>query len=120
LIAAGSHFWCDACVVARPQVEQSPDPRYCRGCYEILKTEAEMQSTKKAAWMPKDGSRKTAPKATQATPAMQGVVLQHPDHDNPPIIKKQVVLQHPGGRPRKVGSVHRVTKWRRDQQGVLI
>ncbi len=49
LIAAGTHFWCDACVVAQPLVEQSSDPRYCQSCYEVLKVEAEMQPTRRAA-----------------------------------------------------------------------
>jgi len=76
LIAGGTHFWCQACVVARPLVEQSSDPRYCQRCYEVLKVEAEMQPTRRAAWMPKivkkatreNISHKTAPEATQTTP----------------------------------------------------
>jgi len=43
----------------------------------------------------------------------------------PPITKdsqKEVVMKHPGGRPRKPGEVSRVTQWRRNKhsQGVLL
>ena len=47
-------FFCEACVVGKPVVEQSPDPRYCQGCYDFLKAEAEMlPATKRPAWRPK-------------------------------------------------------------------
>jgi hypothetical protein len=42
LIAAGTHFWCEACLVARPLDNQSLDPRYCMSCYDFLNKEAEM------------------------------------------------------------------------------
>ena len=128
LIAAGSHFWCEACVVARPLVEQSPDPRYCLSCFDVLKVEAEMQPTRRVAWMPRivkkttrvNISRETAPAATQTAPARQEVVAKLVHYGKPPITEKQVVMQHPGGRPRKQGEVHRATRWRRAKQGVLL
>lgn len=54
LIRAGTHFWCETCVVARPLKEQSPDPRYCQGCYEFLLKEAELLGGRKPTWAPKD------------------------------------------------------------------
>jgi hypothetical protein len=42
LIAMGTHFWCETCLVARLLDDQSPDPRYCWACYEFLNKEAEM------------------------------------------------------------------------------
>lgn len=47
-------FWCHTCLVSHLAREQSPDPRYCMGCYEFLLKEAEMlPSTKRPAWLPK-------------------------------------------------------------------
>ena len=38
IIGAGG-FFCRVCVVAKPASEQSEDPRYCRGCREILQAD---------------------------------------------------------------------------------
>ena len=47
-------FWCHACLVSHLAREQSPDPRYCQGCYEFLLKEAEMlPAFKRPAWIPK-------------------------------------------------------------------
>ena len=124
LIDAGSHFWCEACVVARPLVEQSPDPRYCQSCFDVLKLEAEMQPTRRAAWMQKivkkaKIDRKPIPEATQTTPARQEVVAKIKQHGKPPITEKQGIMQQ-RGRPRKEGEVSRATRWRRAKQGVLL
>jgi len=40
LIESGTHFWCHACLVARPNNILSPDLRYCFPCYDLLLTEA--------------------------------------------------------------------------------
>lgn len=54
LIKAGTHFWCQACIVARPLKEQSPDPRYCKSCYVFLKAEASLLPTNnRPGWIPK-------------------------------------------------------------------
>lgn len=39
VIATGG-FYCYACVVGKPINEQSPDPRYCAGCKELLLSDA--------------------------------------------------------------------------------
>ena len=39
VIAAGG-FYCYACAVGKPIDEQSPDPRYCGGCKELLLSDA--------------------------------------------------------------------------------
>jgi len=41
IINAGG-FICQACLVGKPAAEQSPDSRYCQGCYEFLLGEAKM------------------------------------------------------------------------------
>ena len=47
-------FWCHACLVSHPATEQSPDPRYCQGCYDFLLKEAELLTgTKRPKWIPK-------------------------------------------------------------------
>jgi len=57
LIKAGTHFWCQTCVVARPLKDRSPDPRYCKSCYVFLKAEASLiTSTKRPGWIPKKQS----------------------------------------------------------------
>ena len=58
LIAAGSHFWCNACLGAVPLDDQSPDPRYCLGCYEFLLKEAKrLNPGKRSKWIPKKPRR---------------------------------------------------------------
>jgi len=56
LIAAGTHFWCEVCLVAQPLDDQSPDKRYCLGCYDFLNKEAEMLresgSRSRPGWLP--------------------------------------------------------------------
>ena len=46
LIATGTHFWCHACMVARPLDDVSPDPRYCQRCYESLAADGYFQRVK--------------------------------------------------------------------------
>ena len=52
-------FWCKACLDNKRMSQQSPDPRYCQGCFDCLVSEARMLDergiTKKADWMPKIG-----------------------------------------------------------------
>jgi hypothetical protein len=46
-------FWCHACLVSYPAIEQSPDPRYCHGCYQFLLTEAELDKSRRGGeWKP--------------------------------------------------------------------
>lgn len=54
LIAAGTHFWCQTCFVARPLDDRSPDERYCQACYCLLSKEAEMLGShvKEPDWIP--------------------------------------------------------------------
>ena len=53
-IVKNGGFWCDGCIIGKPQTEASPDPRYCQGCYEVLREEAELLSNRsRPAWIPK-------------------------------------------------------------------
>lgn len=45
IIEAGG-FWCSGCLSSNPAGQQSPDdPRYCQGCYGIIKGERELDKT---------------------------------------------------------------------------
>jgi hypothetical protein len=53
VIEAGG-FFCHACLVGKPAVEQSPDPRYCQGCYEFLMHEASLLDQRsRPKWLPR-------------------------------------------------------------------
>jgi len=117
LIAAGSHFFCEACVVAWPLVEQSLDPRYCLSCFDVLKVEAALQPNRKASWIPRVAA--SSRKAATKPPKQQEPVAKIVQHGKPPITKKQGIMQQ-RGRPKKEGEVHRITVWRRSKQGVLL
>ncbi len=52
-------FFCEAGLVGRPLDDRSPDPRYCLGCCEFLKAEAELVTRRKMR--PKVGARSTTP-----------------------------------------------------------
>jgi len=47
-------FFCQACLVSKPIIEQSDDPRYCHSCFKFLLDEAELvPKTKRPGWIPK-------------------------------------------------------------------
>ena len=121
LITSDSHFWCEGCLYARPLDDQSPDPRYCQSCCELLKAEAMLlPARKKPAWVPK--TTKNTREGYVNTPRGQGGVAKVIQPITPHITEKQVIMkQH--GRPRKEGEVSRATVWRRRKeakQGVLL
>lgn len=54
-------FFCEACLVGKPMDDQSPDPRYCLSCYELLIKEAELDSSRrKKDWYPKKPAKEVA------------------------------------------------------------
>ena len=120
LIAAGTHFWCQACVVARPLVEQSPDPRYCLSCYEVLKTEAGLLAgRKKPTWVPRVADSNTNT-STKPPEGQRGVTKVIPPNYPQGADKNGIMLQKKKGRPVKEGAVTRMTRWRRAKQGALL
>ncbi len=61
LIASGTHFWCSACLVARPLASQSSDPHYCKDCCEVLEHEASLLNPRnRPRWLPETLKGKTA------------------------------------------------------------
>jgi len=68
LIAAGTHFWCETCLIAKPLGEQSPDSRYCQGCHDFLLREAEtLDPSRKPSWIPRP--QKTSGNMCQTPPS---------------------------------------------------
>lgn len=59
-IINASGFFCEACLVGKPVVEQSPDLRYCQFCYEFLLKEAGMYTGRHGGdWKPKIAHKET-------------------------------------------------------------
>lgn len=127
VIDAGG-FWCKACCVGRPAAEQSPDLRYCQGCYDILKREAETLvaagDSHRPGWIPVGAvlapvlkcrynteAKKQTVSKLPAEEKIQGTISELPDKEN------SKALKHAGGRPRKVGGgLSRSTLWRRRKE----
>ena len=62
-------FFCYACLIGMPAIDQSPDPRYCQICYEFLLEEASMISKKKLpGWVPQ----------AQKTPQKLATISRYP------------------------------------------
>ena len=107
-------FQCSGCLIGKPAGEQSPDPLYCRGCYEFLLKEVALipPKHKKPAWVP-------VPGRAEALPAVVEVVATTPHKGILPL----GIMLHRRGRPIKEGKVTRMTGWRRrkkDSQGVTV
>lgn len=70
-------FWCHACLVSHPADRQSPDPRYCQRCYDLLLKEAEKDNTHWGGdWRPLLSSHKpleTPLKVAQVSESMQRI-----------------------------------------------
>ena len=54
IVDAGG-FFCYACLIGMPVIDQSLDPRYCQNCYKLLLEEASMISKKKEAYWSEGG-----------------------------------------------------------------
>ena len=106
---AGTHFFCNACLVHRPQKNRSPDERYCHECFDFLMEEASLDTSRRRAdWKPAAEHQKPTEEAEIAatpntTSAKHEEVLLHMNLENtrayqnprpPPIINL-------GGRPKK-------------------
>lgn len=74
LIAAGTHFWCEACLYARPVEIKSPDSRYCFRCYDFLLREANQMQGKRGrpAWVPKAPTKSKSSKIVAPHVALEG------------------------------------------------
>ena len=59
ITSKAGYFWCYTHLADLPLKEQSPDSRYCRQCYEILKKEGKeaKRSSNKIWWWPKVRNR---------------------------------------------------------------
>ena len=69
IVSNDGSFFCHACLEDKSAAEQSPDPRYCQPCYDILFKEAGMLSgSKRPAWIPKPQKPKKAGKKQYRIP----------------------------------------------------
>ena len=101
LARAGTHFFCEACLIHKPKDDMSADSRYCQGCFDFLTEETGIlgvrgDNRKRSGWMPKDDANKRCAKtpkevATLKTPHSE--VFAHPDNEN----RKPGAIS--GGRP---------------------
>jgi len=125
---AGSHFFCESCLVHRPLDDRSPDERYCQQCFDFLLQEAAMQCIKRADWIPQPGGQDTPSGGSDTPQARENDVTKIVDKGIIPTAEETgILLQGKGrGRPRKQGRepVSRMTQWRRKRekevQGVLL
>lgn len=75
IVKAGGLF-CHACLVGKPSVEKSPDPRYCQGCNDFLSDEAKRVPVGQyPRWVPKTLAD-TPVKPQQPLPGLQQRVLR--------------------------------------------
>ena len=113
-VEAGGCF-CHACLTGKPSPEQSPDTRYCQQCFEFLLKEAALLDGRKPSWIPRD----RAPDATESTPdnvsqrqkGVSKLISISPEGHR--------ILKQKRGRKKKIGTVSRVTNWRRRKEGKL-
>jgi hypothetical protein len=112
--------FCQACLVDKTASELSPDPRYCQGCYEFLKAEAEMlPATKRPSWRPKTQQKGQE----KAIPVSQDVVSNMATVKDK---KSKVAIIHPTDATRtlpKRGPKHKalpvelITQWASEGMG---
>lgn len=101
LAKAGTHFFCQSCLVHRPMDDKSGDSRYCQGCYDFLAEEMRMAKEggrKKADWWP--AMPETPPDRRQKAPIAEKAVTKLPQVVLDTSANGGEVLSQ-GGRPRK-------------------
>lgn len=113
LIKAGTHFYCQGHLGARPLEERSPDPRYCQGCCDFLIQEAETMGghSGKASWIPKiDGTavRGLSPIPSDGGGNMSTLATEKSRVDI--IVPRGRVLKKRGPKP-KVLPVKMIMRW---------
>jgi len=110
LIAAGTHFYCEGCLVARPKDRQSPDPRYCQDCHDFLSGEAEAlgPGRRGGSWIPK-AQKPKKPETPPPTPArnrtrravVRDIITKKPrpiSEEGPE--EREVIMSHPKRGPK--------------------
>jgi hypothetical protein len=122
LIAAGTHFWCHACLGAVSRSKQSPDIRYCQQCYELLTYEASLPKGRdhKPAWIPvKAAAASTAVAAQHNVVNPTAANNRNTTSDITTAKNKGVLVHlHGGGRPKKDVPLDRIKQLRGDGNGV--
>lgn len=73
LAKAGTHFFCQSCLVHKPMEGKSADPRYCQGCYDFLIEEVRVLDIRgnksRFGWIPRNETpaTHTAPESRAKT-----------------------------------------------------
>jgi hypothetical protein len=100
ILVKPGYFWCYTHLQDLPLEKQSPDPRYCQECYQLLLHEVDdMKSSgnhHKPRWIPKSTKEKTVQVVEQLAPNMSTVNSQKTTVDilDPPVPVRPIV--HPG------------------------
>lgn len=145
LIAAGTHFYCQGHMTARPLAERSSDERYCQACFDCLTNEARLMKEqgirRSPDWIPKAGRRLDKPlisigvnKAVERQENVIGdnllpqVLLPMTPESNktsatptlrqPEKIKVKSPEKDKGGRPEKDIPLARIAELRAEGMGV--
>ena len=94
-------FWCHACLMGKSAEEESPDPRYCLGCFSFLKGETGQD------WLNETSSKPVPVPPVENTPVVGKIApqgLQAPRGDIlPPTTGARVTKKGVTKRQRIVG-----------------
>lgn len=126
LIAAGTHFWCEACVVARPIDDKSPDPRYCLECFGVLSHEASLLNPRsRPKWVPKvakilkTDAQKVNKVSQHIVPIMHTIkTQQNRSVHNSTEDAKNYALTKRGPKPRADLPMEVITQWAGEGMGL--
>jgi len=109
LIAAGTHFYCEGCLIARPKDKQSPDPRYCQDCHDFLAGEAAMIGPGRGgSWIPRTPKSQhpqtpppTIPRNRTRRVVVRDIIAKKPrpiSEEGPE--EREVIMSHPKRGPK--------------------
>ena len=117
VVEAGD-FFCESCLIGKPQDDQSQDLRYCQGCFDFLLQEADMlPATKRPKWIPKIRRGKTIPVAGHHVVNMSTVNDKNSTVDIFHPLTPKVTLRKKRGPRQQDLPVDLITQWAGDGIG---
>jgi hypothetical protein len=109
-------FWCYTHLQDLPLEKQSPDPRYCKNCYQVLADEsADMKAAgirRKPWWMPNDAGEKNVKVLEQPLQNMSTLKAQNSTVDK---LSRPVIIRR--GPKSKALPLERIAKLAADGMG---